>query len=247
MVDDETGTSRSVTSEPEGDHGAAGPTPKSPGWYPTRTNPNDQTYWDGQDWSARRRWTAGKGWVVVGDAPAGSESDSAPPQPSSRASANPYAPVSVARPKGTGFSFNLGVLLLWICGIALMYGSVGSWVHVTGSVGIADFHVSINGTDPGIATLIHVNGWITFIGGILLIIFACFEMTSDELTLSVFTTVVSAVITIFAVYDMFRIVQKISNVSTSSGSNLSIGWGLICVLSAAVFATLITLVRLIQR
>ena len=49
-----------------------------------------------------------------------------------------------------------------------MYGSVGSWVHVSGSVGVANFHASINGTDPGISTLIGVNGWVTFIGGILL-------------------------------------------------------------------------------
>ncbi|MGO8824033.1 MAG: hypothetical protein ACLQU9_02190 [Acidimicrobiales bacterium] len=247
MVEEESGTSRSVIPEPDDGQGAAGSTPKVPGWYPTRTNPNDQTYWDGHDWTARRRWTTGKGWVVAGDAPEGSEADSGPLHASSRLSANPYAPVSVARLKGTGFTFNLGVLLLWICGIALMYGSVGSWIHVTGTVGIADFHVSINGTDPGIATLISVNGWVTFIGGILLVIFACFEMTSDELTLSAFTTVVAAVITIFAIYDMFRIVQKISNVTTSAGSNISVGWGLICVLSAAVFATLITVVRLVQR
>ena len=179
-----------------------------------------------------------------GRRPRGIGGRSGPPQASPRL--NPYAPPSYARTKGTGFSFNLGVLLLWICGIALMYGSVGEWVHVAGTVGIAKFHLSINGTDPAISTLISVNGWVTFIGGILLIIFACFEMTSDELTLSVFTTVVSALITVFAIYDMFRIVQKISNVTTVAGSNISVGWGLICVLSAAVFA-LITLVRLIQR
>jgi hypothetical protein len=247
MVEDDTGTSRSVMSEPDSADGAAGATPKAPGWYPTRTNPNDQTYWDGQDWKARRRWTSGKGWVVVGDAPAGSEGDSGPPQVASRLSANPYAPVSVTRTTGTGFSFNLGVLLLWICGIGLMYGSIGSWVHVTGSVGIADFHVSINGIDPAISSLISVNGWVTFIGGILLVIFACFEMTSGELTLSAFTTVVAAVIAVFAIYDMFRIVQKINQVPTTAGANVSVGWGLICVLSAAVLALLIAVVRLLQR
>lgn len=246
MVEEESGASRSVMPDPQGEDGT-GSTPKDPGWYPTRTNPNDQTYWDGQDWTARRRWSSGKGWVVVGDAPAGSDGDSGPPHVASRLSANPYAPVSVARPKGTGFSFNLGVLLLWVCGIALMYGSIGPWVHVSGSVGIADFHVSFNGIDPVVSTLINVNGWVTFIGGILLVIFACFEMTSDELMLSVFVTVVAAVITVFAVYDMFRIVQKIDQVPTSAGANVSVGWGLICVLSAAVFATLITLVRLLQR
>ena len=46
---------------------------------------------------------------------------------------------------------------------------------------------------------------------------------------------------------MFRIVQKVSQVPASVGSDVSVGWGLICVLSAAVLATLIAIVRLIQQ
>ena len=52
---------------------------------------------------------------------------------------------------------------------------------------------------------------------------------------------------VFAVYDMFRIVQKISQVHTSAGANVSVGWGLITVLSAAVLAMLVALVRLASR
>ncbi len=52
---------------------------------------------------------------------------------------------------------------------------------------------------------------------------------------------------IFAIYDMFRIVQKISQVPSTVSADVSVGWGLICVLSAAVLATLIALVRLLQR
>ena len=182
-----------------------------------------------------------------GDVPPGRRADGPPPvRP--RLSANPYAPVAAGpRSKATGFTFNLGVLLLLVCGIALMFGSVGSWVHVTGSVGVADFHVSINGTDPGISTLIGVNGWVTFIGGILLVIFGCFAMTSEELQLAILTAIIAAATAVFAIYDMFRIVQKISQVPTSAGANISVGWGLICVLSAAVLATLIAIVKLIQH
>ena len=57
----------------------------------------------------------------------------------------------------------------------------------------------------------------------------------------------AAVTTVFAIYDMFRIVQKINQVPTSGAANVSVGWGLICVLSAAVLATLVTLLKLIQR
>ena len=161
-----------------------------------------------------------------------------PPTPTS-----PLAPRSTA----TGFTFNLGVFLLLVCGIAVMYGSVGEWVHISGSLGIANFHVSYNGIDPGISTLIGVNGWVTFIGGILLVIFACFEMTSEEQLLGVFTTLIAAATAVFAIYDMFRIVQKISQVPASVSADVSVGWGLICVLSAAVLATLIAIVRLLQR
>jgi hypothetical protein len=133
-------------------------------------------------------------------------------------------------------------------GITLMYGSVGSWVKVTGSVGGATvFHASINGIDPGISTLIGLNGYVTFIGGIVLLTFAGLAMTNDDALLAVLTALVSAAILVFAVYDMFRIVQKLSQVTTSAGSSVSVGWGLIAVLSAAVLAMVVALVRLASR
>ena len=245
MDNEETGTTVPVSSTSDVGHGAGESIPKAPGWYPTRTNPSDQNYWDGQNWTGRRRWTTGQGWVVVGDAPEGATGSTQVPE--RRLSANPYVPMAVSKPTTTGLTFNLGVFLLLVCGIALMYGSVGSWVHVTGSLGIADFRVSINGIDQGITTLIGVNGWVTFIGGVLLVIFACFEMMSEELQLAIFAVVIAAVTTVFAVYDMFRIVQKISQVPASVSSDVGVGWGLICVLSAAVLATLISIVKLIQQ
>jgi hypothetical protein len=236
-----------VVSDPDGATGEARGNPKAPGWYPDRTSPSDQSYWDGQTWTAKRRWTAGEGWFVAGDAPAEATGDSSPPLPTPRLSANPYIPGGAVRPTSTGFTLNLGLLLLLVCGIALMYGSVGEWVHVSGSLGIANFHVSVNGIDPTVSTLITVNGWITFIGGLLLVIFACFAMTSDEIQVLILTAVIAAVSAIFAIYDMFRIVQRISQVPSTFSADVSVGWGLICVLSAAVLATLIAIVRLLQR
>jgi len=227
---------------------AAGVSPKAPGWYPTRANPSDQTYWDGESWTARRRWTTGRGWVESGDVPAAAASVVGTSPARSRLSANPYAPVAAfTKPTATGLTFSVGVLFLLVCGIALMYGSVGSWVQVSGNFGVANFHASINGTDPGITTLIGVDGWVTFIGGILVVIFACFAMTSEELQMAIFTVIIAAATAVFAIYDMFRIVQKISQVPASAGANISVGWGLICVLSAAVLATLIAIVKLIQH
>ena len=128
-----------------------------------------------------------------------------------------------------------------------MYGSVGAWVHVSGSVGHRRLPRVLQRHRPGVSTLIGVNGWVTFIGGILLVIFACFEMTSEEIQLAILTALIAAVTTVFAIYDMFRIVQKISQVPATASTDVSVGWGLICVLSAAVLATLIAIVRLLQR
>ena len=249
MDEDETGEPRlPVSSEPDVGQGAAGASPKAPGWYPTRANPSDQTYWDGQSWTARRRWTTGTGLDSGGRRPRRGASASRAPAPGRafvRQSLRPAWRLSKPRPPGSP-STSASCLLL-VCGIALMYGSVGSWVHVSGNLGIANFHVSINGIDPGISTLIGVNGWVTFIGGVLLVIFACFAMTSEELQLAIFTTVIAAVTAVFAIYDMFRIVQKISQVPAPASANVSVGWGLICVLSAAVLATLIAIVKLVQH
>ncbi len=246
MEQEEAGTAPPLALEADEAPIWSGAEPKAPGWYPAPANPSDQTYWDGHDWTARRRWTAAKGWMVAGDSPDEATTHSNPSTAGPRSSVNPYASVW-SRSKATGFTFNVGLLLLLVCGIALMFGSVGAWVHVNGNVGAANFHVSLNGIDPGISTLIGVNGWVTFIGGTLIVIFACFEMTSEELQLGILTTVIAAATTVFAIYDMFRIVQKISQVPTSALADVSVGWGLICILSAAVLATLIAIVRLAQH
>jgi hypothetical protein len=239
--------SQPVVSDSDEATGGGRGNPKAPGWYPDRTSPSDQSYWDGQTWTAKRRWTAGEGWFVAGDAPEEMMAGSGAPPPTPRLSANPYIGGGTVRSKATGFTLNVGLLLLLVCGVALMYGSVGEWVHVSGNVGIADFHISINGIDPGISTLITLNGWITFIGGILVVVFACFEMTSEEIQLGILTTFIAFVTTIFAIYDMFRIVQKISQIPAGASAHVSVGWGLICVLSGAVVAMLIAIVRLLQR
>ena len=154
----------------------AGVSPKDAGWYPIGASRTEQAFWDGGTWTERRHWTV-NGWVEQGSLPERAGAGAAPP--ALRVSANPYAQPD-PRSKAGPLTVNLGVFLLLVCGIALMYGSVGDVGAVSaGAVGIAGFRVSLNGIDPGISTLISVNGWVTFIGGIVIVIFACFEMTSD--------------------------------------------------------------------
>jgi hypothetical protein len=88
---------------------------------------------------------------------------------------------------------------------------------------------------------------VTFICGIVLLVFGGLAMTNDDQLLAVLTFAAAAVTGVFAAYDMFRVVQKISQVTTPAGSNLSIGAGLICVLSAAALAFVVSVVRLLSR
>ncbi len=238
MADEQTGDSATTGSAPDLGWHPVGADPKDPGWYRTGTNPNDQTYWDGQHWTRRRHWGV-NGWI---------EEDLAP---TSRLSANPYSEHTQpahARPRSGPVTVSLGTLLMMVSGIALMLGSASSWVRVTGSVGgVAVLHASINGIDPGVTSLIGVNGYVTFIGGIVLLVFAGLAMTNNDAVLAILTAVIAAATLIFAIYDMFRIVQKISQVTTSANSSVSVGWGLITVLSAAVLAMVVSLVRLASR
>ncbi len=219
---------------------------RQPGWYALGSNPNEQSYWDGERWSGVRRWTSGMGWVEGGPG-----SPRAPAAAASRLSANPYvtppAPPSPVADRSLPATFSLAVLLLMVSGIALMVGSVSTWIHVNGSLGIADFRVSVNGIDQAITNLIGVNGWITFIGGVVLLVFGGLAISSEETLLAVLATLVSLVVLVFAIYDVFRVVQKISQLPSDVNPSVSVGWGLICTLSAAALAMLVSLARLMGR
>ncbi len=221
---------------------------REPGWYTLGSNPNEQSFWNGVSWSGVRHWAVGKGWVEGEGVGAGVLPKTTAVASEPRLSANPYAETVRSQPRRTApATFSVGVLLLVVSGIGLMFGSVGTWVHVTGSVGVVDFHLSLNGTDPGINALIGVSGWITFIGGIVLVIFGGLSMSSEEAVVVGLTFVFSLAIFVFASYDTFRMVQKISNLPASANADVSIGWGLICVLSAAALALVISVGRLLQQ
>jgi hypothetical protein len=241
MVEEEAATSQQTGTAPDTGWHPTGAAPSDPGWYPMGTNPNDQSYWDGRTWTGRRHWTV-NGWREEGEATPAAAATAT----TRRRSGNPYAPPA-ARATSSPASLNIGLLLIIISGIALMFGSVGSWIHASGSAGILTFHGSVIGTDPGISQLIGVNGYVTFIAGIVLLVFGGLALTNDDGLLAVLTFVVSIATLVFAVYDMYRIVQKISNVTVPAHSSISVGAGLICVLSAAVLATIVATVRLVSR
>jgi hypothetical protein len=222
---------------------------KDPGWYSLGSNPNEQSYWDGQQWRSFRHWVAGRGWIEGGTLSVGH----APSDPAaSRLSANPYAPAAVAVPTRSAHTYspatlNLGVLATVVAGIALMYGSVGTWVQINGSVGAIHLSASLNGIDQGMTTLIGINGYVTLIGGIVVLVLGGLALSSEERLLVILTTLVCLAVLIFAIYDMFRTVQKIQAVPVAVQPHVSVGWGLICVLSAAVLAMIVSLARLLGQ
>ena len=137
------------------------------GWYALGENPNEQSYWDGTQWIGIRHWVAGRGWIESSNVPEAVDTEAPPSK--GRHSANPYAQapwphtVTVSSVPAT---LSVGVLLIMVAGVALMVGSVYTWIHVSGTLGIVNFHASVNGIDQSVTNLIGVNGWVTFIGGV---------------------------------------------------------------------------------
>ena len=99
----------------------------------------------------------------------------------------------------------LAVLVTMVCGVALMFGSVGTWVQVQGTSATSQ----LNGLDQQVSVLIGVNGYVTFIGGIVLVILGGLALSSEETLLVVLTILVSLAVLVFSIFDVFRVVQKI--------------------------------------
>jgi uncharacterized protein DUF2510 len=250
---------------------------RDPGWYPDRMNPNVQKYWDGNGWTAQRRWVAGQ-WqpdllqgaaaaaTVPGRNPAPPSLQAPPPSPAGAPAVQgvpPGAPMP-PRPDG-GFSYTAGYaggvapfsprahlpaaprtavpgrtttsvsgshVGLLVCSILLILGSFTPWVTVS----LGSFSASAAGTDSSISSLIGVNGWITFSGGILLFILVCMAVINPEPIFRSAALIISLIVAGFAVYDLVRIVQKISQSAHPAFNNApisqlqvnaSVGWGLI--------------------
>ena len=223
---------------------------KEPGWYPDRVAPNVQKYWDGTGWIAQRRWLAGQ-WVSepVPGMPTGAGAATTTATGAGAGAAypgfgsRPYA----ASPMGRGQqqTVTFGTIGLLISGVMLIVGSFTPWVTVS----IASLSISASGTNSGISDLIGVNGWITFAGGVLVLVFVLMAAVSADAVFRTLTLLTAVVVTGFAVYDLVRIVQKISQQSpahptfngapiTALQANASVGWGLIVVVIGALGALL---------
>jgi hypothetical protein len=228
--------------------------PKEPGWYPVRANPNEQTYWDGTDWTGRRRWNAGTGWTEVGaGAPVGAAAPAAAAS-GPRLSANPYSPhpTSAAPAARSGPGVTLGLLLLMASSVAIMVGSVTTWISSSSSLGgtalfggTAGARITVSSAVPGVAdgisSLIGINGYITLIAGAVVLVFSGLMAVSPDWSVRLIGCLFAIVSLGLSIYAVVRLVQKLNDAHTPHGVSVNVGWGVILTLGAAVVATMIAL------
>ena len=114
---------------------------RPPGWYSVGTNPNDQDYWDGSSWTARRRWS-GATWTEAAQDPSGDKPSFGVPTPEGSSSHivtsdTDGAPIQVGfgEPERqnrwtVGFRFILAIphlIALGLVGIAAAVVAVVGW------------------------------------------------------------------------------------------------------------------------
>lgn len=88
-------------------------------------------------------------------------------------------------------------LILFVCGILVMVGSVTAWVtvHSFGHTG------SVTGTQlSGVDSLGIVNGWFTFTGGVALLVLGGLMVVSTEVSVRVLAILVALATLGFAIY-----------------------------------------------
>ena len=221
---------------------------KVAGWEPDHVNPNLQRYWDGSAWTATRRWVAGQ-WIDE-SAPVAhastSSSGAAPTNQNQYVRLPPPASASAVHTRHAA-AVRPAVGGLLICSILLILGAFTPWLTIS----LAGHSTSVGGTDPGISQLIGVNGWITFSAGILLFVLACMIVVSREPLFQSVALLVALGTAGFAIYDLVRMLQKISQASSASSNPLNaalqtknyVGWGLIVTVVGACGALLFASLR----
>ena len=240
----------------EGTESYGTPSDKTEGWQPDRMNPNLQRYWDGSAWTATRRSGRAGQWVDEAAVAAAAVPLGAP----NRRARRPVRPPAHAgffldgrRRRTPGISpttVSAALGGLFVCSFLLILGSFTPWISVS-----IDGHgfASVAGTDSGISQLIGVNGWITFSAGIFLFVLACMivDLRRRPSSGASALLVVALAAAGFAIYDLVRILQKISQAASAASSSefgrrpsrptTTVGWGLIVVVVGGVGALLCAL------
>jgi Protein of unknown function (DUF2510) len=210
---------------------------RAPGWHPDHVNPNLQRYWDGTEWTATRRWMAGR-WNDE-SVPAVDPS-TVPPGARPQMQPAPFATAANAHRTTAVTAATVGLLL---SSVLLIVGSFTPWITVS----IGNMTVSGSGTDIAISHQFLVNGWFTLTAGGLLFVLACMIVSSGDALFHSLAVLISLLAAAFGVYALVRILQAISQAYPASVKvfalsplkpDASVGWGLIVVLVGAAGAVL---------
>ncbi len=198
-----------------------------------RTNPNEQAYWDGTDRARRRLWNAGSGWTETGAgsglAPAGTLAVSG-----QRRSANPYAPhpTTTAPSVRPAPGVTIGLFIVVASSIAVMVGSVTTSItssaSFTGGSRFGGFAFSssttVSGVDQGMSTLRGINGYITLVGGTVVLVFAGLMAASDATSIRLVGSIAALASLGLSIYAVVRLVEKLDAAHTPHGVSLDVGW-----------------------
>jgi hypothetical protein len=135
--------------------------------------------------------------------------------------------------------------MLLVSGILLMVGSVTTWIHANVAFGQL-FHLSasVTGIDVGVSGTLGINGYATFISGIVIIVLAGASMAADDGPIRQLTFLAGLTSFGFAIYFVVRVLQKINEASAHGSSG--VGIGLILLAVGGALAAVISLARLVQ-
>ncbi len=207
---------------------------RTPGWHPDHINPNLQRYWDGSEWTATRRWVAGK-WND--ESTPAAEPLTMPPGAHPHARPAPFGTAASARRTATVTAATGGLML---SSVLLIVGSFTPWATLS----VAGLSLSVSGTDISISHQFLVNGWFTLTAGGLLFILACMIVSSGDALFHSLAVLISLLAAAFGIYALVRILQSISRAPLGAFAiraiepNASVGWGLIVLLVGAAGAVL---------
>ncbi len=140
----------------------------------------------------------------------------------------------------------------------MMAGSVATWISSSSSAGgnlipggIPQVGQSVSaatsGVDAGVSGLIGINGYITLIAAAVVLVFAGLMAVSDDRSVRLVGCGFAVVSLGLSIFVVVRLVQKINGTHALRGVSVSVGWGAILLLAAAVVATLITLLEVTKN
>lgn len=178
-----------------------------------------------------------------------SPADQQPRQPGPPSVPGQYGGWTTAPRDATAVALTPGTSVLLVCAVLAMVGSVTPWV----SVSLLGHSISANGIDSGIADTIGVNGWLTFAGGVVLVVLGSLMLVTRQRPLRQLAAAVAFALLGLAIYDISRVAYDVDRTPSSltgtpgtlfGSVSASVGWGLVLLTVAAVGAMAAALVQL---